>query len=365
MRRAFLILLVACGLAAAASASTPALAYAPLAVVRPGWAVKPSADSLLPYYPETARRQNIAGAAKISCQVSTTGPLHDCKVLSETPPGMGFGAAALAASVSFRMSPEMRGGQAVEGQVIIPISFTPPTPRQAGAAAPTAKGFNPDWIRKPSADELARYYPEAAQRKGVGGHARIECRLSDDGVLTDCKVLSETPPGLGFGQAALEVSSRFQMRPGSRDGRPIAGSIIVPITFASPASAPAPTIAPATLWKALVRNPFPFLLILFWLGRAIWAIFRRRGKTRATLPPNAAGPSAFVPMSPPPYGDGVRRPTATFTNDIISGGQPDRGRWGGYGFLIGAGLVLAAALFSLVLVCDPGGPLAIWLKTHL
>jgi len=114
---------------------------------------------------------------------------------------------------------------------------------QAAAAppAPTAKPSvmtQPDWVRKPNAEEFARYYPEQAQRKHEGGRATFECKVAVDGSLVDCKVLEESPQGDGFGEAALKVAALFKMRPLTKDGVPVPGGTVrVPIRFVLPEGA--------------------------------------------------------------------------------------------------------------------------------
>lgn len=43
------------------------------------------------------------------------------------------------------------------------------------------------------------------------GMATLECRVHHDGRLSDCVILSETPAGEGFGQAALEATRRARL----------------------------------------------------------------------------------------------------------------------------------------------------------
>ena len=43
------------------------------------------------------------------------------------------------------------------------------------------------------------------------GSATLECRVLRDGRLTDCVIISETPAGQGFGQAALEGAGRARL----------------------------------------------------------------------------------------------------------------------------------------------------------
>jgi len=138
---------------------------------------------------------------------------------------------------------------------------------------------NPDWRQRPSPDDISRYYPDRAQRQNVDGTVRVQCRLSSDGVLGDCIVLSETPTGYGFGEAALNVAARFQMRPGTRDGRPVSSQVIIPISFSLPAPEPAaspprPGNAGAGSVVGDILAPLaPFLFLALWLGWIGWIVF--------------------------------------------------------------------------------------------
>lgn len=49
---------------------------------------------------------------------------------------------------------------------------------------------------------------QAAPADGV---VTLECQFNRDGRLRDCIVLSETPPGQGFGQAAIEAAARARL----------------------------------------------------------------------------------------------------------------------------------------------------------
>ena len=72
------------------------------------------------YYPERAMRANLSGKVVMDCLVLTGGTLADCKLVSETPEGYGFGESALKMSVLFKM----KGGEC--SRVQVPVSFKPP-----------------------------------------------------------------------------------------------------------------------------------------------------------------------------------------------------------------------------------------------
>jgi len=46
----------------------------------------------------------------------------------------------------------------------------------------------------------------------------LECRVTRRGAVRDCVILSETPSGQGFGEAALEGARRARVRPDAIDG---------------------------------------------------------------------------------------------------------------------------------------------------
>ena len=93
----------------------------------------------------------------------------------------------------------------------------------------------PDWLRKPSAEDLAKYFPDRAQRMGVNGKATISCTVNSRGLLEGCSIVSEDPSDQGFGDAAIKMSKLFKMRPMSKDGQPVdGGTVRIPIRFVLP-----------------------------------------------------------------------------------------------------------------------------------
>ena len=68
--------------------------------------------------------------------------------------------------------------------------------------------------------EMAAFYPKRAVAEEVMGSADIDCRVLPNSHFTDCKVVTETPPHVGFGgaAAALYQGSVFMMNKGVKIG---------------------------------------------------------------------------------------------------------------------------------------------------
>lgn len=76
--------------------------------------------------------------------------------------------------------------------------------------APVVNGGPVRWLRIPTDADMLNVYPAAALAAGTGGRVRMICTMTAAGSLTDCAASSETPPGEGFGAAALRLGPLFR-----------------------------------------------------------------------------------------------------------------------------------------------------------
>jgi TonB family protein len=72
------------------------------------------------------------------------------------------------------------------------------------------------WLRPPQAE-----YPALALSRGIEeGRVTLECLATMSGALESCRVLSESPAGVGFGDSALAASAAARVAPTTVDGTP-------------------------------------------------------------------------------------------------------------------------------------------------
>ncbi|THD65043.1 TonB family protein [Phenylobacterium sp.] len=154
--------------------------------------------------------------------------------------------------VEFSKHPAIPGGPPANPPTTRFPDFLPGPPAKTSMAAPAgakvartlasyapAEGparrpviTKPDWIEKPTGADFAEFYPKAALASNTEGRATLHCNVVATGGLADCEVNGEAPLGQGFGDAALAMAAKFQMKPQTRDGAPTSGGEInIPIRF--------------------------------------------------------------------------------------------------------------------------------------
>jgi TonB family protein len=218
----------------------------------PIWAQAPDRSDWANAYPAQAAQAGISGDVKLRCTATAEGALSGCAVVSESPSSQGFGAAALSLTAGMQLKPTSVSGESVAGRnIIVPVRFEP------ALLHPGAVVGNPDWLRRPTNDEMVQFWPAGAQEGG--GKTLVQCVVTNRGLLEKCGLERETPAGHGYGGAALAMTQLFLMRPMTLDGLPVGGGqVSIPINFAS-GVAPTPTSATFRMLRISLFTAAPTL----------------------------------------------------------------------------------------------------------
>ena len=134
-----------------------------------------------------------------------------------------------------------------------------------------AQTTNPHWIRPPNPDAAAEFMPGFANSLGISGRATIRCEIERPGSPESCIVVSESPTGLGFGPAGVQVVMTGYVAPKLVKGRPTRAQIQSTVHFqafpielleatVAPYTGPEPTPRAIELARAIVRRDLPQIL---------------------------------------------------------------------------------------------------------
>jgi protein TonB len=109
------------------------------------------------------------------------------------------------------LSPGSTGSSGTPASVIpLPPSTAPAATEASAPATPAApRAGAVTFSQRPTARRITDLYPTRAAREGVGGRVVLDCGVRGDQSLS-CSVASESPPGMGFGSAALSASTSYR-----------------------------------------------------------------------------------------------------------------------------------------------------------
>ncbi len=96
---------------------------------------------------------------------------------------------------------------------------------------PYVDDANHSWSYEFFPQDMSRFESKAALDSNKNGVAKITCTLLPDHHLSGCRVVSESPPGWGFGNAALLISKWVTLHPVRKDGIDVASEVTLPFNF--------------------------------------------------------------------------------------------------------------------------------------
>ena len=113
------------------------------------------------------------------------------------------------------------------------VERAPPPPPSAPSPAPAPRSMGPraSGAMPVPLEMPAPRYPAQAERRGLSGTVRVRAEVGTDGVPTSVAVV-EGSGTRELDRAALDAVRRWRFRPGQVDGKPVPGSVVVPIEFA-------------------------------------------------------------------------------------------------------------------------------------
>lgn len=85
------------------------------------------------------------------------------------------------------------------------------------------------WTAPQVVQAVAPVFPTNLNRGGVEGEVRLMCLINEQGRVRHIAVAAGSDPQ--FVDSARQALEKWEFTPGSRDGRPVAMSIVVPINF--------------------------------------------------------------------------------------------------------------------------------------
>lgn len=100
-----------------------------------------------------------------------------------------------------------------------PKATTTPKPRAPSTTTPQPLAGNP-----------APKYPVAALRRNEGGTVLLRVAVGSDGSPTDIDVVQRSG-SRDLDRAAISAVNKWQFRPATRNGRPVASTVEVPVEF--------------------------------------------------------------------------------------------------------------------------------------
>lgn len=113
----------------------------------------------------------------------------------------------------------------IEAEIITPpiIGYVPP----AGNAEPEIQYLRQFEISKvpefPEAEIIRNtVYPPIAQRSNIEGMVYLELFIDRQGNIREVRIIRETPPERGFGQAAINAFRGIRAKPAEANGTPVA-----------------------------------------------------------------------------------------------------------------------------------------------
>lgn len=196
------------------------------------WEKAPTWSELVAANPTAGSASPVAGHVGLRCRINAKGMLTVCVVVNAVPKGRQFEVAAKALAEKFELADNEAYRKGMDG-VLLNLVVAFPDPSLAAAPRQILK---PEWKGVVTAEAVTSVFPDQALKAGLrSGRGTLDCVAKDSGALDQCKVVGEEPAGMGFGAAALAISTAMQLNPWNEQSGPVGGALVrLPIVVKLP-----------------------------------------------------------------------------------------------------------------------------------
>ncbi|GAN53730.1 energy transducer TonB [Tanticharoenia sakaeratensis] len=173
-----------------------------------------------PAYPAQALAAQVAGEAKVSCDVTADGRASACKVVSASLPI--FADTVLQYALHARYLPALHNGLPVPGHAEIFINFAYPWPKHARTQTEPAI----DYMASPPMP-LPHLTAQDTGPSSGWAHAQVHCIVDASGHQRECSVTSDWP---AFSRSLSQFIATAHFFPSIRDGAPVEAPYVHPFS---------------------------------------------------------------------------------------------------------------------------------------
>ena len=205
-------------------------------------------------YPEEARKNQVEGQVVLQFVITKTGTLENIKIVLEIGGGCGYAAKSVIETMndmSQKWIPGKQNGQNVDVLYTLPVKFNLEDARNSVSQPPKqlVDYFSQEvhWKECLELDNMIERtmctfnkisdfvqhqikYPEEALKNNIEGYCKVRAYFDERGNLNKTEMIKDI--GYGCGEEALRIVKNLPtMEPAEKSGKPIEGSLIIPVYF--------------------------------------------------------------------------------------------------------------------------------------
>jgi bla regulator protein blaR1 len=203
-------------------------------------------------YPPAALAAKIEGVVYVKVRVSIDGKVTSAAVAPiGAAPDKLLAEAAVSGVQTWTFDPAKKDGHAMESDEVVPIFFrldreAPPKaaggtldaimispPQEKSAAASADSGISGPTEIVSYRRAVPPHYPQSAVDAKQGGKIMLKVHVDERGNPVSANVVKADPKEAEaiFGDVSIAATMQWKFNPGTRDGKPVAGDVLVPFLY--------------------------------------------------------------------------------------------------------------------------------------